>query len=85
MHVTLHIRPSCFSVCNIEKLGIGLGTRLLSPQPGLNSSSFIRKQFLSVSIASYTLIITFSQVHTGHANCPRKKFAITVHTYMNIF
>ena len=26
-HVTSHTRPSCFSACNIEKLGMGLGTR----------------------------------------------------------
>ena len=28
LHVILCTRPSCFSVCNIEKLGMGLGTRL---------------------------------------------------------
>ena len=28
LHVTLHTRPSCFSACNIEKLEMGLGTRL---------------------------------------------------------
>ena len=28
-HVTSDTRPSRFSVCNIEKLGMGLGTRLI--------------------------------------------------------
>ena len=28
LHMTSHIRPSWFSACNIEKLGMGLGTRL---------------------------------------------------------
>ena len=27
-HVTFDTRPSCFSACNIEVLGMGLGTRL---------------------------------------------------------
>ena len=27
-HVISRTRPSCFSACNIEKLGMGLGTRL---------------------------------------------------------
>ena len=28
VHVTSRTRPSCFSACNIEKLEMGLGTRL---------------------------------------------------------
>ena len=63
MHVTLHTRPSRFSACNIEKLGMGLETRLLFPCEECNIILiFVQgsspSKVISIPILLYHQIIT---------------------------